>query len=128
MNELPPTPDPNPNSSEFEDAKRNWREQRQRFNSHPTNIPIIFSAIWFFVLLISNFLFSFSKNFENKDFFNNLVLFPTLFGMGLSGLLMLILGESVSKQGKLYRGFCVYLLGVILIVFGWGAIIAMVYY
>jgi len=92
---------------------------------HPTQIPIMLGMLWFLALVllsISNTTISFVNNHNNVD----ILLFPTLFLFGLSGLIIIKRNEVVGRYGELHRGFWATFSGILMVVFCWGGLIFMI--
>jgi hypothetical protein len=89
---------------------------------HPTNLPLYLAMLWF---LFFGVLFP----SETKGNGANAFLFqPILFLFGLSGFQLLRLKEGVGRLGRKYYGFWVYFNGILAILFGWGFLLAYIFF
>lgn len=111
---------------------KNDTQKRQQFSealsdgihrswTHPTNLPITLSLIYFALLIIIVFALDKLNITIPSNIYLALFVMPLLWG--ISGFLMLIRNEYIDKFGRKHKGFWAILNGIIFITFGWGLII-----
>ena len=92
--------------------------------SHPTNLPLTYSMIYFVILVIGAFIINvINPNFTVPLAITGILLSPIAILWGYSGFLMVRRNEFIDKFGRQYKGFWAYFNGILFILMGWGLLI-----
>ncbi len=94
--------------------------------SHPTNLPLTYSMIFFLILVALIFILkTFNLNIVLPQKISTIILSTLSFLWGYSGFLMVRRNEYIDKSGRQYKGFWAYFNGILLMLWGWGMFIAL---
>jgi len=99
--------------------------------THPTQKPLMLGMLWFvcFALLLGSGLLNLiieKLSIQQKPDLILMLLSPTLFLWGVSGVLMIKQKEGVNKFGQIYGGSWAYFNGILAIIIFWGALLIMI--
>ena len=102
----------------------------KNYFTHPTQKPLVLGMLWFLVFILLSTIGLFNPLFDrlpDKDKSDLLFLFlsPSFLFFGISGLISIKRNEAVGRYGQIYNGGWAYFNGIMLIVFGWGALLFM---
>jgi len=112
-----------------EEGNENPFEKSLNSFSHPTNLPLTFSMIYFVILIVGVLILGgVNPSFTVPLKITIILLSPIPLLWGYSGFLMVRRNEFIDKFGRQYKGFWAYFYGILLILWGWGMFIAILFF
>lgn len=97
----------------------------ERSWTYPTRMPFLLAIGLFILFVIIMLVISRFADFQLTEIQFALIFTPILFLLGLSGFLTLRHNEYIDNNGRRYRGVWAVLNGSILLLMGWGSLIAL---
>ena len=111
-----------------EDKRRERLELAHRLRSrrqflHPTILPFMSSVMLYFLIFVIGSLF----HLRYPEWVQYVLVLLVTLSIGISGLIILIRGEFIEKNGQVKRGWYAYSIGILFILFGFGVTLSGIY-